>query len=239
MTEAESLVRLQEVDLRLMQMRSTLDNLPQQKKLQAIDKAKRKLASQLRQVVGERKDVENELADNEKAYEENEAKIATVRAEVNDRVEGYRRIQDLEAHLTALAKRQEKLEFQRREIEARLERLMTAESNAQAVGERLDTEERATKRSYDEATTEMRAEASSLVKERKALTEGLEGDTLARYKAAQKRFGGIGVEELRSNLPSRCRVKLQQSQFSQVMRGPSITECPYCHRLLVVQEIGS
>ena len=36
-------------------------------------------------------------------------------------------------------------------------------------------------------------------------------------------------------MPTTCRVKLQQGIFGELMRGPIITECPYCHRMLVTE----
>lgn len=239
MSEATALVTLQEVDLQLLRIRRQLAAMPQQKKLVAITKAKRKLASQLKPIVGQRKDVEMELADNEAAYDEVLTKIETVQAEAAERTENYRRIQDLEAHLTALAKRQEKLEFKHADIESRLERLRTAETNARGIGDRLVAEEEETRASYDAATSDLQAQVRVLAQERKALVDKLSEETLGRYETAFKRFDGLAVEELRSNIPSTCRVKLQPALFSKVVHGPRITECPYCHRILVIQEIGS
>ena len=68
--------------------------------------------------------------------------------------------------------------------------------------------------------------------------ETLDEDTLARYDAAAKRFGGLAVEKLEGNVPSVCRVKLQPSLFSDLKHAGSIAECPYCHRLLVTEEVA-
>jgi len=67
----------------------------------------------------------------------------------------------------------------------------------------------------------------------------LSEEVLATYDAAVKRFGGLAVESLSSNVPSTCRVKLQPAIFQKLQRGPRITECPYCHRMLVVLEVGA
>ena len=82
MSEASSLVRLQEVDLQLIRLRKTLSAMPQQEKLRAIALAKKKLASQLKQIVGQRKDVEMELEDNETEHQ----MIVDQTAEVRERV---------------------------------------------------------------------------------------------------------------------------------------------------------
>ena len=40
------------------------------------------------------------------------------------------------------------------------------------------------------------------------------------------------------NVPSVCRVKLQPSLFHDLAHGDEITECPYCHRILITSEEG-
>ena len=80
------------------------------------------------------------------------------------------------------------------------------------------------------------AEVRKLAAERKSVVADLSGEVLARYEAASRRFGGLAVERLAGNLPSVCRVKLQPSQFSDLRRaGAEVTECPYCHRMLVFE----
>ena len=74
-----------------------------------------------------------------------------------------------------------------------------------------------------------------LAGERRAALTDISEDVQRRYESASKRFGGLAVERLRGNVPTTCRVKLQQGLFSDLMRGPVIAECPYCHRMLVTE----
>jgi len=239
MSQQSSLLRLQEVDLQLMRIRKTLAAMPQQEKLRAIALAKRKVATQLKQIVGVRKDIEIELEDNETDHAKIVATTADVRERVTERIQGYRQIQDLEAQLPSLAKRQEKLEFVRLDIEERLDKARRAERNARELGERLLSEERAQTESYEHDSAELQAQARILEQERATLVKDLSEEVLATYDAAVKRFGGLAVESLSSNVPSTCRVKLQPAIFQKLQRGPRITECPYCHRMLVVLEVGA
>ena len=61
MTVADTLVRLQEVDLELLKHASTLSAMPQRKRLQTIELAARKVATELKGIVGQRKDAETEV----------------------------------------------------------------------------------------------------------------------------------------------------------------------------------
>lgn len=238
MSEASSLMRLQEVDIQLMRLRKTLSAMPQQEKLRAIELAKRKLATQLKSIIGQRKDIEMELADNEEEHGKCVAKAREVRAQVSERIQGYRQVQDLEAQLTSLAKRQEKLEFTHLEISDRLEKARKAEANARGVADRLLAEEASQRESFERESADLQAQVRVLKQEREALTNSLSEATLSAYETAFKRFGGLAVEKLSSNVPSTCRVKLQPAIYQRLARGPQITECPYCHRMLVVLEVG-
>ena len=109
MSESEALVRLQATDIELMRLHHTLDDMPQAQKLATIAKAARKLQSQLTAIIGQRKDAEMDVAENQRKHEETLAKIQTVQAEAAQRQASFREARDVEAHLTALAKQQEKL----------------------------------------------------------------------------------------------------------------------------------
>ena len=70
MIEYEALLRLQDIDLQLMRYSRQLKAMPQQKKIAALDAAKRKLAGQLTKIVGQRKDAEIDVADSEAVHQD-------------------------------------------------------------------------------------------------------------------------------------------------------------------------
>ena len=234
MKESQALLRLQEIDLQLLRLKRQLSAMPQQKKLQAIAQAKRKLQGELASIVGQRKDSEMDVEDSEAAHDKFVVLMDEVKAQAAERQADYRQLTDLEAQLTSLAKRLEKIEFTHGEKVELRDRLRKAERNARGVMARLD-EEAASQR----ASADLMAEVRKLAAERKSVVADLSGEVLARYEAASRRFGGLAVERLAGNLPSVCRVKLQPSQFSDLRRaGAEVTECPYCHRMLVTEDVA-
>lgn len=235
MKETSALLRLQEIDLELMRLNATLKAMPQQKKLDAIAAAERNLAGKLKRIVGQRKDAEMELEDNEAAHARKTERVSEVQREAQERAQDFRGIRDLEAHLTALAKELEKLEFKHRELEANLERLMKAEQNATELADRLKDERAAQNESYEHASADLMARVRVLAQERTSVLASISEEVAASYQRAAKRFSGLAVERLKGNVPTTCRVKLQQGIFNELMRGPLITECPYCHRMLVTE----
>ncbi len=223
MSESEALVRLQQTDIELMRLHRTLDAMPQAAKLAAIAKAQRKLQSQLTLIIGQRKDAEMDVAENQQV-------------EAAQRQASFREARDVEAHLTALAKQQEKLEHAYLEKAETLDKATRAEKNARDLAAKLDAEKAATQESFERDSADLRAEVRKLEAERKQAEAEITVDVLDCYEKASKRFGGLAVEYLRGNVPSVCRVKLPPADFGKLSRGPEITECPYCHRILVTRE---
>ena len=236
MTVADTLVRLQEVDLELLKHASTLSAMPQRKRLQTIELAARKVATELKGIVGQRKDAETEIADAEEALAHYREKTAEVQAAADAGEHTHREIRDFEQQLTSLAKRIEKSEYTLRPLREQLERLERAEKNARATSERLEAERTATEAALADGSSSLRAEIVRLSHERDDLAGRLAPELLERYEVARKRFKGLAVERLRGNVPSVCRVKLQPSQFHDLSQGEEITECPYCHRILITSE---
>jgi len=235
MQETQALLRLQEIDLELMRLNAQLNAMPQQKKLAAIKAAEKNLAGKLKTIVGQRKDAEIDLEDNEAAHEKTVNRVSEVQAEAQDRAQDFRGVRDLEAHLTALAKQLEKIEFKHRELESNLERLLKAEQNANDLARKLSDEKAAQQESYERQSADIMARVRVLATERKAVLADISDDVQQRYATAAKRFGGLAVERLVGNMPTTCRVKLQQGIFGELMRGPLITQCPYCHRILITE----
>ncbi|MDI9590442.1 MAG: hypothetical protein QM302_05330 [Acidobacteriota bacterium] len=233
--ESQALLRLQEIDLELMRLNGRLNAMPQQKKLATIKAAERNLAGKLTHIVGLRKDVEMDLEDNEAAQRRTSERVSEVQGEAQERARDYRGVRDLEAHLTALAKQLEKLEYAHGILEAELERLMRAEQNANDLARKLQEERVAQQGSFERDSSAIMARVRLLAQERRQTVDRIGETTREDYARAYKRFGGLAVERLRGHMPTTCRVKLQQGVFNELMRGPVIAECPYCHRMLVTE----
>ena len=233
MKESQALVRVQQIDLELLRHKRTLRAMPQTKKIKTIAAARKKLASELSKIVGQRKDAQMELQDNEESTARLHQIVDEIQAKYDSGTVGYREVADLQNQLTSLVKNIEKREFQHRELSARLEKTLAAERNARAMDERLVEEAQAQTQSLREQTAQIEHDVRMLTTERAEVVKSISDDVLARYEDAFKRFGGLAVETLRGNTPSVCRVVIPPSSFGDIRRGPSITSCPYCHRLMV------
>lgn len=233
MKETDALVRVQQIDLALMRHKRTLSAMPQTKKLVTIRAARKKLASELSRIVGKRKDLEMDLDENMRSHLRLEEIVEEVQQKFDAGTAGYRELADLESQLTSLAKRIEKREFQNKELTAKLDKVKAAEADVRAMDERLVSEAQAQTQSFREQTADIEKDVRMLEHERAEVVKNISDDVMERYTEAAKRFDGLAVETLKGNRPSLCSVNIPPSSFGDIRRGPAITECPYCHRLLV------
>ena len=234
MSEATALVRLQEIDLALIRLKKRAESLPQRTKVAAARAASKKVAGQLTEIVGQRKDLEIELADlddSKRFFTEKVGEVQRIASAGDD----FRGSQTIEDQLSYLAKKLEKVDFDTDRLLAQLDRVERAEANARALQEKLAREEQALTESWQASAADITREVKQLSDERTRLVAEVSPELLKRYGEAKRRFGGVAVETLTGNRPSACRVALQPSSFSDIRRsGSEVTTCPYCKRILVI-----
>ena len=236
MQEPEALLRLQEIDLALMRHKHTLENLPQRTKVEQIRAAAKKLSSDLTSIVGARKDIEMDIADHDTEHHEVEELVSAAQDKASADSQDYRSVRDLEGQLSMYAKRLEKIEFESAALYERLARAESAEKNARARAAQLERERTAQVASYQAQIGDIRSQVNELLAERGRVLEDITPEVVSRYDAARRRFKGIAVETLAGNCPSHCRVTLQAGQYADLRHAGPIAECPYCHRMLVMDE---
>jgi predicted nucleic acid-binding Zn-ribbon protein len=235
MTEPQALLRLQEIDLDLLRCERALQTLPQRERLATVKVAQRRMASEITKIVGRRKDVEIDLADLDEKRKHYEGIVGEVQAKAADSTGDFRALHDFEGQLSELAKALEKTEFETGKNMEELERVEHAEKNARDVQTRLGEQEAALVESFRKDAATVLAERKQLEAERADVTPRISAALLKRYAAACERFDGNGVETLVGNKPTACRVTIQPSQYTDLRHGGPITECPWCHRILVIQ----
>lgn len=235
MSEQTALLRLQEIDLELMRTKKVASELPQRAKVQAARAAAKKVSAELTKIVGQRKDVEIELAELESNKKYLESKVTEVQTAVANGT--YHDAQSFEAALSMLAKKLEKISFDSDRYLEKLETVERAEKNARDLADKIAAEEQAQTDSFKADMDTIKSDVEKLASERTEVLAQISAANLKAYEAAKERFGGIAVESLTGNRPSVCRVALQPSSYTDIRRtGAQITTCPYCKRMLIVSQ---
>lgn len=237
MNDGQILLKLQELDLSLERDRAVLQDMPEIRNLAKKRKAYVSMKQDLTRLLAERKDLEHEIAemDENKAFCERASEQATAEmAQTSD----ARAIRDYQQQLSGIAKRMDKLRFARKDRIAQLERIEKAQAYAQGYVEKFEG-------SVKDDTREAREKAQAIqdrIKvnetQRAAVANMAKPEILERYAAAYKKYRGLAVESLEGDVPSICRMTLQTSMKDEVKGAGQVTECPYCHRILVLSTEG-
>lgn len=235
MDEAVALLRLQDLDLILWKELAQYKKLSNPSRLAVIATAEKKVKAALIKLTGERKDIEIDIEDMNKELATIEERLEATRM----RAEGadYHEQQDLEVQMTSLMKRSERISYNKRPQLERLSKVSQAEAQAVKTLEDLKLEREKVKSEAERKTLELRGHIAQLKEQRDQMLVLIDEKTLETYNKASKRFSGLAVEVLHGNKPSICNVTLAPSSYSDIIhRGQDICECPYCHRMLVVNE---
>ena len=82
----------------------------------------------------------------------------------------------------------------------------------------------------------IQAEIDELSLRRSHLFGRLPKDVQGLYERSSKRFKGLCVERIQGNVPTVCRTALQPASMDALRHATDYAECPYCHRIIVVNE---
>ena len=218
------LIKLQETDLELAKLGKQLGSLPIIDELAKKRAALTKLRAEATRLLAVRKD--------ERACHEAVAAAQARSVDPSD----YRAMRDLEEELSNLAKRLERIEFDRPEAR---EALAAAEERERKLADYIKRFEAAivedTRSARDQASA-IQAEIDELSLRRSHLFGRLPKDVQGLYERSSKRFKGLCVERIQGNVPTVCRTALQPASMDALRHATDYAECPYCHRIIVVNE---
>lgn len=235
MSEAKALLHLQELDLAYSHLKHDAENLSQKQELLEVRAQAKKVAGELKQILTERKDIEIKLDDLSihKQY------LLDKVAEINDTEStGFRETKDLEASLSSLSKKIEKVDFESEQLYKRHELVSRAEKKAQEVARDISEKEQDVTLSYKLALERIAKEVQQTRLERAEVAGSLSEESLAKYEAARKQFGGIAVETLNGTRPTACRVTIKEGIYNELIhQNNEVTLCPNCKRILVLPQI--
>ena len=236
MSVGSTLLKLQELDLSLERDRKALAEMPEIAELAKKRRAYQKLKADATKLYAQRKDLETYLKelDDQEMDANDDIRIAQRNVDSSD----YRSVQQLELELSDLAKKLERIAFDRKDYEAKLAELKKKEDYLAEYTAKFEASVIAdTKRAREKAGSLKDAiEASE--RQRASLLNTLDAGTRSSYEVAAKRFRGLGVERLEGNVPTVCRMTLQASSLDALKHAGDVAECPYCHRILILSEDG-
>ncbi|MDR3315849.1 MAG: C4-type zinc ribbon domain-containing protein [Coriobacteriales bacterium] len=233
-SDARTLLELSSTDYALLRLKKQLDTLPQRKKLLDLRTKRAEVEKKVLQIEALRSDCEQVI----KRLQDEEASLRAKADEVQHKVDetsNYKEVGNLSKEIEGFAKRIEKIEFETLRQLERSDKIAQVEKQVHAALAKLNKQD-------EELIASFQADGGALQKEmfvaqklRQTLAESLPAELLERYEKARQAKGGTGAAHLELTHCSGCRVELTDGQLAALKSGPEISECPYCHRLLVVQ----
>ena len=217
MSLGSDLIKLQETDLELAKLGKQLGSLPIVDELAKKRAALTKLRAEATRLLAVRKDAQiavDDLDEGERACHEAVAAAQARSVDPSD----YRAMRDLEEAREALAAAEER----ERKLADYIKRFEAA------IVE--DT------RSARDQASAIQAEIDELSLRRSHLFGRLPKDVQGLYERSSKRFKGLCVERIQGNVPTVCRTALQPASMDALRHATDYAECPYCHRIIVVNE---
>ena len=235
MGEGQKLLKLQETDLELVRHRSELADLPEIKALAQKRKSLAAAKEELRRVTGRRKDLETYLGELD---EEESLCLKDIEAaqEHAASVKDYADVQDLEYELSQLAKELDKIAFERNDYQTELAQVSEREAKGTSFIARLEKAILADAQAARDHAAGIQADIERCEGLRQKLMTELPEGLEDRYERASERHKGLAVERLAGSIPSICRMTLTESSMNDLKGAGAITECPYCHRILILEE---
>lgn len=233
MSMGSDLLKLQETDLELERERIALNNLPLIAELAKKRSAHAKLKAEATRLLAARKDVQIALDDLNEAERACHEAVEAARTRPID-ASDHRALLDLEEELSLIAKRLDKIEFDRPSARQALALAREREQKLSDYIARFEASIIEDTKAARSQAADLQSSIDELIRRREHLLGRLPEDVRDLYERGLSRFKGLAVERIEGNVPTVCRTALQPASMDALRHARDIAECPYCHRIIVL-----
>src|SRR5215471_5803021 len=227
--DLKNLIRLQTVDLSILEIQGRIDVFPGQSK--ALDA---KLSAANAALESAREKSKNDQAARKKL----EGEVAGFEAKISKYREQMLSVKSNEEY-KALQKEIEHAQDAIRKVEDGILNLMmaaeTIQAEIKAAEARLKADQQVVNQERKALEAENQKDISALegyLQERKSIEPMISGDLLPRYERVRKFRGGIGVAPARDYMCDVCKVRIRPQVFQEVRKNDQIIACDACQRVL-------
>lgn len=231
--DLKSVIELQQVDLRVVELSAQIDSLPSQ--VQALE-------SQLHEFLHSLDERKHRLAHNQKERRDLEVEIQAIQARISKHRDQLYEVKTNEQY-KAMLKEIEGEEANIRGIEDRmLEKMMEADelqchirdAEARLAGEKARVAgEVARLQALRQADIE---EREKLLARRAELSAALSEWTRATYERVRSGRHGVALAEVRDGFCTECHVALRPQLYNEVRTNQTLQACESCARILYYVE---
>ncbi len=237
MSQAASLLALQELDIEIMRARKRLDELPEKREILAVRQKSRDVTD----LHGKAELLLKKLQADLKAHQDEIAtlteKIAAEQAKVMA-TSDHRAVQSITREMDGLKRRQDKMEMESLQIMERIDKATAQTAKIDDALKQLADKDAALCTRFKSVGGALQAEIADMEKRRAQTADAIDDDVVARYEQIRETKGGVGVGRLEDTTCSACRMSLPAERVRELQAGDDISMCPQCRRLIVVRSEG-
>jgi len=234
MTQAASLLALQDLDVEIMRAKKRLDELPEKREILAVRQKIRDVTS----LHGKADVLVKKLQADLKAHQDEIAtlveKIAGEQAKVMATTD-HRAVQSITREMDGLRRRQDKMEMESLQLMERIDK--AAEQTGKidtALGQLAGKDAQLCER-FKSVGGALQKEIADMERRRAQTVALIDAATVSRYEQIRETKGGVGVGRLEVDVCSACRMSLPAERVRELENGEDISVCPQCRRLIVVR----
>ncbi|QJA06262.1 hypothetical protein FVE67_05345 [Thermosulfurimonas marina] len=232
--EIASLIRLQELDLKILELDRQREELPAALRAAEAELAEKKsrleeISRRLEEIDLKRRAEEEELEEEMQRLRKTQTRLMQIRgtreyqALLREMEEIKRANKEREENLLKLMEEQEKLKQEKEALEKEI-----------AEVEKRVAEERTR---YEALCGELEAEKKKHLEERTRLLQEIPQTLLRRYEFIRERKGGLAIVAVENGTCGGCHMHIPPQLFNELQRDDKYYECPLCRRLIYYKKI--
>ncbi|MGD0881661.1 MAG: C4-type zinc ribbon domain-containing protein [Acidimicrobiales bacterium] len=232
----DTLLRVQEFDTALDQLRHRIEALPERAALADVQSRRAAVAVAMAELQAQVDD----LAGRQASLEERIAASAGRRRDLEERmrsgaVSAARDLQAMDHEVGQLADRQRSLEDEEILLMEEEEPLDVALAEQQELSAALDAEAARLRTIVSESEVEIRATIAAVEVDRAECATGLPADLAERYERLRSHLGGVGAARLVGDRCDGCHLTLPSVELERIhqLTEAEFATCPQCDRILV------
>ena len=234
MTQAASLLALQDLDVEILRAKKRLDELPEKHEILGVRSKMRDVGELHRRADA----LVHQLSADLKAHQD-EIEMLSVKIDAEQvkviATTDHRVAQSITREMDGLRRRQDKMEMESLQLMERIDKANTQTDKIDEALVRLGDKDAALVVRFKSVGGELQRDIAGMESKRAALAASIDADTLKRYESIREARGGLGVGRLEGDACSACRMSLPMERISSLEAGPDVGTCPQCRRLIVVR----
>lgn len=235
MSETQVLLDLQNCDTQIMRAKRELDELPEVQAIMECRAKRKEVKAKQDQVIELSDDVEKKLAKLQKEEEKVIAKINDLQGKL-DSTSDYRVTNSVTRDMEGQVKRQGAIAQEQDDL---LERQIKIDKLADQVADMLgkvDHAEEHHTEHFKQKGSAIKERIAQLDAEREALIAQLDATLAAKYETIRAEKGGVAVAQLEDDHCTACRSIILEGELNRLKKGPELSECPNCRRIMIVRD---